>query len=124
MHHTQEREQKIRLWLDHVAAAGRPGIFWSSLLLMPFILKAGAPSTTAPPPIRHWFQEWNTRGRVEVWDSGRFFHREDATIVEWRFRCVMNDGAVQTFDGLSLVEWTQEGTIRRLQEFWLQPGHL
>ena len=58
-----------------------------------------------------------TRGRVEVWDSGRFFHREDATIVEWRFRCVMNDGAVQTFDGLSLVEWTQEGTIRRLQEF-------
>ena len=32
-------------------------------------------------------------------------------------RCVMNDGAVQTFDGLSLVEWTQEGTIRRLQEF-------
>ena len=82
---------------------------------MPFILKAGAPSTTAPPPSVTGSR--NTRGRVEVWDSGRFFHREDATIVEWRFRCVMNDGAVQTFDGLSLVEWTQEGTIRRLQEF-------
>lgn len=84
---------------------------------MPFILKAGAPSTTAPPPSVTGSRSGTPGGRVEVWNSGRFFHREDATIVEWRFRCVMNDGAVQTFDGLSLVEWTQEGTIRRLQEF-------
>ena len=96
-----------------MAAAGRPG--YSGALCS--YLESWGPEYHGAAAIRHWFQEWNTRGRVEVWDSGRFFHREDATIVEWRFRCVMNDGAVQTFDGLSLVEWTQEGTIRRLQEF-------
>ena len=83
------------------------------------ILISGTVSMEPPmysdQPVRYY--QTHARGRVEVWDSGRFFHREDATIVEWRFRCVMNDGAVQTFDGLSLVEWTQEGTIRRLQEF-------
>ena len=99
MHHTQEREQKIRLWLDMWLRREDLGIY----------LESWGPEYHGAAAIRHWFQEWNTRGRVEVWDSGRFFHREDATIVEWRFRCVMNDGAVQTFDGLSLVEWTQEG---------------
>ena len=116
MHHTQEREQKIRRWLDMWLRREDLGILE---LFAPdaVYLESWGPEYHGAAAIRHWFQEWNTRGRVEVWDSGRFFHREDATIVEWRFRCVMNDGAVQTFDGLSLVEWTQEATIRRLQEF-------
>ena len=67
--------------------------------------------------IRHWFMEWNTRGRVLTWDIKQFFHKENQTVVEWYFKNAMNDGRVEEFDGLSLVRWNSAGQIARLQEF-------
>ena len=34
--------------------------------------------------VKHWFQEWNTRGKVVVWEIKQFFHKGNKTIV----RCV------------------------------------
>ena len=68
MHHTQEREQKIRLWLDMWLRREDLGILE---LFAPdaVYLESWGPEYHGAAAIRHWFQEWNTRGRVEVWDS-------------------------------------------------------
>ena len=67
--------------------------------------------------VKHWFQEWNTRGKVVVWEIKQFFHKENTTIVEWYFKNEMNNGNIEEFDGISLVEWTKDDKIKSLKEF-------
>lgn len=67
--------------------------------------------------IKHWFEEWNTRGRVQIWDIRQYFHKGDQTVVEWFFKCEMRDGTTQSFDGISQIRWTEEGRIAFLKEF-------
>lgn len=67
--------------------------------------------------IAHWFEEWNTRGRVLRWDIRQFFHREDQTAVEWFFSNRMNGGAVEAFEGMSLIVWAEDGRIQSLKEY-------
>ena len=67
--------------------------------------------------IRHWFDEWNCRGRVLVWDIKQFFHKGDQTVAEWYFKNMMDDGRTEEFDGLSLVRWNTAGQIVSLMEF-------
>ena len=67
--------------------------------------------------VKHWFEEWNTRGTVLQWDIKQYFHKEDQTIAEWYFKNTMDSGRVEAFDGMSLVKWTAEDTICFLQEF-------
>lgn len=67
--------------------------------------------------VKHWFQEWNTRGKVLVWEIKQFLHQGDQTIVEWYFKNQMNDGRVEEFDGISLVRWSKDNSIKALTEF-------
>ncbi len=67
--------------------------------------------------IAHWFDEWNTRGRVLRWDIQRFFHSGSCTVVQWYFKNQMYSGAAEEFDGLSLVRWTNAGQIAALKEY-------
>ena len=67
--------------------------------------------------IQHWFTEWNTRGTVLRWDILQFFHSGNQTVVQWVFQNQMDTGAVEAFEGMSLVTWTQEGRIAALKEF-------
>ena len=67
--------------------------------------------------IRLWFEEWNTRGTVLQWDIKQFFHKDNQTIVEWYFKNKMDDGNVEAFDGISLIEWTPDDKIALLKEF-------
>lgn len=64
-----------------------------------------------------WFREWNTRGTVTEWEIKQFFHKDSQTAVEWYFRNRMNDGREECFDGVTLVQWTQEEKIALLKEF-------
>ena len=61
-----------------------------------------------------WFEEWNTRGTVLQWDIKQFFHKDNQTIVEWYFKNKMDDGNVEAFDGISLIEWTPDDKIALL----------
>ena len=54
---------------------------------------------------------------MERWDIRQFFHRGDQTVVEWDFANRMEDGRREVFEGMSLIRWTAEGRIARLQEF-------
>ena len=67
--------------------------------------------------VKHWFQEWNTRGKVVIWEIKQFFHKGDQTVVEWYFKNKMNNGSIEEFDGISLVEWTEDNRIKALKEF-------
>ena len=67
--------------------------------------------------VKHWFNEWNTRGKVIIWDIKQFFHKENQTVVEWYFKNEMNTGSVEEFDGISLIEWTEDNKIKSLKEY-------
>lgn len=112
----KEREQIIRRWFDmwlRGEDTGIADIFAADAVY----IESWGPEYRGAAAIRHWFAEWNTRGKVLTWDIRQYFHREDQTVVEWFFRNRMNDGREETFDGLSLVKWTADGRIAFLQEF-------
>lgn len=37
--------------------------------------------------------------------------------MEWYFKNEMNNGRIEEFDGISLVEWTADNKIKSLKEF-------
>lgn len=43
------------------------------------------------------------------------FHKDNQTIVEWYFKNKMDDGNVEAFDGISLIEWTPDDKIALLK---------
>lgn len=111
-----EREAVIRQWFDmwlRQEDLGIDGMFAEDVCY----IESWGPQYEGRAAVRHWFREWNARGKVLVWEIKGFFHREDRTVVEWYFRNQMNDGRVEQFDGLSLVEWTPDNKIRALKEF-------
>ena len=110
------REQNIRRWFRmwiQKSEEGMEDIFDPDVVY----IESWGPEYHGLLKVRHWFQEWNSRGTVLQWDVKQFFHREDQTVVEWYFQNRMEDGCVEAFDGMSLVRWTPEGKICFLQEF-------
>lgn len=73
--------------------------------------------------VKHWFEEWNTRGRVLVWDIKQFFHKDNQSLAEWYFKDEMAAGHSDEFDGISLVVWTRDNRIQRLKEFGCNLNH-
>lgn len=73
--------------------------------------------------IIRWFHEWNTRGKVLVWDIRQYFHKKEQTIVVWHFKNRMTDGKSEEFDGISLIGWTNGNKIASLKEFGCNMTH-
>lgn len=110
------REQRMRQWFDMWLRGSDEGV--EELFDQGAVyIESWGPEYHGLEAIRHWFREWNTRGRVLRWDVRQFFHKEDQTVVKWYFQNRMDDGRVEAFDGMSLVRWTAEGKICFLQEF-------
>ena len=112
----QEREKKIRSWFDMWLMQRDTGI---EKLFAPDAIytESWGPEYHGSAKIKLWFDEWNTRGTVLQWDIKQFFHKENQTMVEWYFKNQMNDGKVEAFDGVSLIEWTSDDKILFLKEF-------
>ena len=110
-----EREIKIRrwfgMWLD-----GKCNGIEELFCIDAVYTESWGPKYEGLPRIRHWFEEWNTRGKVCTWDIKQFFHKGDQTVVEWYFANVLNDGREERFDGMSLTKWRGE-KIAVLKEF-------
>ena len=110
------RERAVRLWFSmwlEKRDLGIRDLFADDASYV----ESWGPEYHGAEKIRHWFEEWNTRGAVEQWDIRQFFHRDNQTVVVWYFRCRMHDGEEQGFDGVALIAWTPEGRISFLQEF-------
>jgi len=111
-----ERERIISLWFHMWLVQkdlGIDDIFAEDTVYV----ESWGPKYEGRAAVKHWFEEWNTRGKVLVWDIRQFFHRENQTAVEWYFKNEMKDGSIEEFDGISLVEWDAGGRIRFLKEF-------
>ncbi len=116
------REERIRLWFDMWLRKRDLGI---AELFAPdaVYIESWGPRYEGAARIQLWFEEWNSRGTVLRWEIRQFFHREDQTVVEWFFKDRMNDGRAEEFDGLSLIQWTQDNTIQFLKEFGCNINH-
>lgn len=102
-----EREKIIHLWFEMWLTKqdlGIDNIFAEDVIY----IESWGPQYANRQLVKHWFQEWNTRGKVVVWEIKQFFHKENQTIVEWYFKNEMNNGRIEEFDGISLVEWTAD----------------
>ena len=112
------REETIRLWFDMWLRGedfGIRDIFQEDAVYT----ESWGPVYHGAEAIGHWFREW--RGRVLTWDIHRFFHAGDQTAVTWFFRCQMGDEEPTGFEGVSVVQWTEEGKILRLTEYCCEP---
>ena len=112
----KQREDKIRKWFSMWLDKRDTGI-QETFSPDAVYIESWGPEYHGSGKIKLWFDEWNTRGTVQRWDIRQYFHKGDQMVVEWSFRCAMTDGAVQSFDGLSLIRWNEEGQICFLQEF-------
>ena len=110
------RERAIRSWFS-MWLEGQAGDLTELFALDVQYIESWGPEYHGVSQVRHWFEEWNTRGKVLAWDIRGFFHREDRTVVEWYFENKMHDGTAEIFDGLSLIDWDGDDRICRLQEF-------
>jgi len=72
--------------------------------------------------IQKWFVDWHTRGSVLSWEIKQFIHQGDKTVVEWYFKCYY-DGNVCEFDGVSIIEFSNDNHIIRLKEFQSKIPH-
>ena len=110
------RERIIRLWFDMWLTKkdlGISDIFSNNAIY----IESWGPKYENRELLKHWFNEWNTRGKVLVWDIKQFFHKENQTIVEWYFKNKMDGGCIEEFDGMSLIVWTADNKIKSLKEF-------
>ncbi len=111
-----EREKIIRLWFDmwlQQKDLGIDRIFAEDIVYV----ESWGPKYEGRSKLEHWFQEWNTRGKVSDWEIKQYFHKENQTIVEWYFKNIMNNGKIEEFDGVSLMKWNTNNQIVFLKEF-------
>ena len=96
----QRREAAIRRWFCDVVRGQDEGLeelFTEDVVYT----ESWGPQVPWPQAVGHWFAEWNTRGRVLVWEIRQFFHKGEQTAVEWYFKNQMDSGTVEEFDGIS-----------------------
>lgn len=111
-----KREQTVRLWFDmwlQKKDLGMEDIFTPNAVY----IESWGPEYHGLEKIHHWFQEWISRATVLRWDIKGFLHGEDVTMVEWYFQNIQDKGSPEVFDGVTLIRWSPEGKIARLQEF-------
>ena len=75
-----EREKTIRLWFDmwlNQQDMGIDDIFTEDVIYT----ESWSPQYNNRKTVKHWFQEWNTRGKVVIWEIKQFFHKGDPAIL-------------------------------------------
>lgn len=113
---TAEKERIIQLWFHMWCEKNNFGIkdIFSDDAVY---IESWGPEYHGVEKIKLWFDEWNTRGTVLQWDIKQFFHKNNQTVVEWYLRNKMNDGTVEAFDGMTLIQWNDHNKICLLKEF-------
>lgn len=72
--------------------------------------------------INMWFSDWHKHGRVIKWDIKKFMHDDFITIVGWYFECDYHKN-IDGFDGVSIIEFTDENKIKSVKEFESKKEH-
>ena len=70
----EEREKIIKLWFDmwlQQRDLGIDNIFEENVIY----IESWSPKYENRDTVKHWFNEWNTRGKVLKWDIKQYFHK-------------------------------------------------
>lgn len=111
-----QREELIRLWFQMWLQKKDLGIL-KLFTADAVYVESWGPKYHGNAEIKHWFDEWNTRGTVLSWEIDQFFHKQNQTVVEWQFKCKMKNSEVTEFDGISLLKWTKDNRVQFLKEY-------
>ena len=111
-----QREELIRLWFQMWLQKKDLGIL-KLFTADAVYVESWGPKYQGNAEIKHWFDEWNTRGTVLSWEIDQFFHKQNQTVVEWQFKCQMKNSEVTEFDGISLFKWTRDNRVQFLKEY-------
>ena len=77
-----QREKIIRLWFDmwlQQKDLGIDDIFTEDVIY----IESWSPKYENRITVKHWFEEWITRGKDLIWHRSLYFHNENNHIVEW-----------------------------------------
>ena len=69
-----------------------------------------------------WFEDWNRKGSVLVWDIKDIRSDDETFFVEWHFECEY-ENSIDGFDGISVIEAGRDGRFRSIREFQSQSRH-
>ena len=72
--------------------------------------------------IHQWIDKMLKEQVVIEWTIKRFIHQADSVVVEWFFKHKMQD-KISGFDGVSIIEFTEDGTIYSIKEFASEAIH-
>lgn len=72
--------------------------------------------------IHQWIDKMLKEQVVIEWTIKRFIHQADSVVVEWFFKHKMQD-EISGFDGVSIIEFTENGTISSIKEFASEAIH-
>ncbi len=116
-----EQEQALRTWFDAWLQKDDTAI---SELFAPDIVytECYGPQYHGLTQLRQWFTDWNSRGTVREWTIRRLFGQGRTLGAEWFFAYEF-DGTSGSFDGVSVVDFDDEGRIARLSEYRSQAEH-
>lgn len=72
--------------------------------------------------ILNWFTDWNAKHTVLEWKIKRFIHQDCTCVAEWYFKAKCN-GTIDDFDGVSIIDFDENGKISTLKEFQSKTNH-
>ena len=117
LRHENVVREWFRAWLDRDdSCIGR--IFAPDALYV----ESHGPVYRGPEQIRRWFLDWNERGRVMEWRIRSMWHDGYKTVADWHFAWEY-DGQASACDGVTLIDWDEEGRIHRLREYAASEEH-
>lgn len=72
--------------------------------------------------VEQWFDDWQRHGRVLQWNILSIYQDDNHMIAEWYFQCIF-DEKLDGFNGVSLVEFTDQNQICSIKEFQSKSEH-
>lgn len=110
-----EREKTIRLWFDmwlNQQDMGIDDIFTEDVIYT----ESWSPQYNNRKTVKHWFQEWNTRGKVVIWEIKQFFHKGDQELLSQKVTSILILIAVVLSTMMTTIVGQSIGVLSAMRE--------
>lgn len=117
MRHIDIVKRYFDAWITKDSSA-LPSVFADNIIY----IECYGPQYRGLAQILRWFADWNQRGIVLRWELKNTLEHGNTLCVEWYFECEY-DGVIDGFDGVSWIEFDEQGKIAALREFQSKSEH-
>lgn len=80
-----------------------------------YYVESWGPEYKGIEQIKQWFSNWHKEAKLNCWDIKQIIHKDNISVVEWYFSCF--DKEIHQFEGVSLIEWSDDEKIKILKEY-------